>query len=94
MPQVIHMAVGGVFAAITILVGGLYALGDADYNPVSQVWLASSRSEVEVKAWFFKTVVVLGANLLMGHWQVQSIAILIACGWLAYVYVRWVSGTY
>lgn len=93
MPHITHGAVAAVMALLVIIMAGLISLGDATPNPVSQHWMCAAHSQVEQKAFLFKTVIVLSANLLSGHWQAQASIILVAAGWLAYVYVRWVSNT-
>jgi hypothetical protein len=90
MPYLGTMVASAVFAVIFAAISGLFALADVTPNPVSQRWLAQADSSVEFKAWIFKTVIVLCANVLQGIHNVQSLLILIAAGWLAYTYLRWV----
>lgn len=91
MPYQAQLAVAAVFTLIYIAVGGLFALADTSPNPVSQRFMATAHSAVEVEAWAFKTLIVLCINLLSGFWKLQAVPILIFATWLAYVYVRWVS---
>ena len=91
MPHVAQLTVSVIFAALHIAVGGLFALADVSPNPVSQRFMATAHSEVEVKAWGFKTLIVLCINLLSGFWKLQAVPIMIFAFWLAYIYVRWVS---
>lgn len=92
MPHLATMAIAGVTAVMVIAAHGVLSLAEVTPNPVSQNWLASAHSEVEVKTWVFKTLIVLAANILVGHNQVQSIIILIPAGWIVYVHIRYVSG--
>lgn len=91
MPHLSQLAIAAAFSVTYIAVGGLFALADASPNPVSQRFMASAHSSVEVKAWAFKTIIVLCINLLSGFWKLQAVPILIFTTWMAYVYVRWVS---
>jgi hypothetical protein len=91
MPHLVSMAVGGVGCILVVAVGGLMALGEVTPNPVSQNWLATAHSEVEVKAWLLKSAMVLCANMLAGYAEVQTVLVMIAAGWIAYVHVRYVS---
>jgi hypothetical protein len=91
MPHLTLMVVSAVAALGVIAVSGLMSLAEVTPNPVSQNWLAAAHSEVEMKTWVFKTAIVIAANILVGHYQVQSIIILIAAGWIVYVNIRYVS---
>lgn len=91
MPHLTLMVVSAVAALAVIAVSGLMSLAEVTPNPVSQNWLAAAHSEVEMKTWVFKTAIVIAANILVGHYQVQSIIILIAAGWIVYVHIRYVS---
>lgn len=91
MPHVALMAISGVTALAIVAAHGILSLAEVTPNPLSQNWLASAHSEVEVKTWVFKTAIVLAANILAGHLQVQSIIILIAAAWIVYIHIRYVS---
>lgn len=91
MPHLATLAISGVTAVVVIAVHGILSLAEVTPNPVSQNWLASAHSEVEVKTWVFKTAIVLAANILAGNHQVQAIIILLAAGWIVYVHIRYVS---
>jgi hypothetical protein len=92
MPHMALMGISGVTALAVIAAHGILSIAEVTPNPLSQNWLASAHSEVEVKSWVFKTVIVLAVNILVGHLQVQSIIILVAAGWIVYVHIRYVSG--
>lgn len=91
MPHLATLAISGVTAVVVIAVHGVLSLAEVTPNPISQNWLASAHSEVEVKTWVFKTAIVLSANILTGNNQVQAIIILLAAGWIVYVHIRYVS---
>lgn len=91
MPYVAQLTASAIFAVLHIMIGGLFALADVSPNPVSQRYVATAHSEVEVKAWGFKTLIVLCINLLSGYWKLQAVPIMIFAFWMAYTYVRWVS---
>lgn len=91
MPHMVLMLVAAVAAVLAIAVSGLMSLAEVTPNPASQNWLAAAHSAVEVKTWAFKTAIVISANILVGNQQVQSILLLIAAGWIAYVHLRYVS---
>jgi hypothetical protein len=93
MPHLALEVVAAVGCIIVIAVAGLLALADVTPNPVSQNWLATAHSGVEVKSWLFKTAIVVAANVLAGFGQLQCMLIMIAAGWTAYVHVRYVSRT-
>jgi hypothetical protein len=80
-----------IFGLVFIVISGLFALADVTPNPVSQNWLATAHSGVEVKTWVFKTLIVICANALTGFLKVHVTPILIFATWIAYVHVRWVS---
>ncbi|WIA17635.1 hypothetical protein OEZ85_014441 [Tetradesmus obliquus] len=88
-PHIAQLTVACVFSFVFIAVAGLFALADVTPNPVSQNWLATAHAGVEVKTWVFKTLIVVCANALTGHWKGQVTPILIFATWIFYVHVRW-----
>ncbi|WIA37851.1 hypothetical protein OEZ86_014704 [Tetradesmus obliquus] len=88
-PHIAHLTVACVFSLVFVAVAGLFALADVTPNPVSQNWLATAHAGVEVKTWVFKTLIVVCANALTGHWKGQVTPILIFATWIFYVHVRW-----
>jgi hypothetical protein len=52
---------------LVALVALLFALSEASCNLGSHHPMAAGHAGVEVKAWLFKTVIVLAANLLTGQ---------------------------
>jgi hypothetical protein len=91
MPAAIHVAVGAAIALLVAAAGALFAFADVTNDLKSRMWMANAHAAVELKGWALRTLIVLSSNLLIGNPQAQSLINLVAAGWLAYVYLRWVS---
>lgn len=94
MPHLAVIAISAVTALGVIAAHGILSLAEVTPNPLSQNWLAAAHSEVEMKTWAFKTLIVIAANILVGNVQAQSIIMLICSGWIVYVHIRYVSDSW
>lgn len=72
MPHFIPLGLSLALAPLAAAAGALLAAAEASHDVGSRHQMAAAHAGCAVKAWALKTIIVLAANLLTGHWWVSG----------------------
>jgi hypothetical protein len=66
-------------------------LADFEMNPISNRWLSSPHTRVEMRAFIMKSIMTISTVVLADLLKVQALVLTISAFYLWWSYVRWVS---